>query len=546
MGRAHQGRAREGHGLAAAPAPCSAGSPKANQAKPALVARLSKMIETTPADGFIGWGGAIRTPRHHGPAEGHHAADARHRRRRGPGDAAGRRRGHPRQIAGSDLIVMPGVSHMLCAEDPAGLPRPCARHSSTSTPNSRAGKARMRASSCSAATAPSAGVLRSGWRREPGLEIDRRRTLAESGPKAFARGLARTARAKHQRGPARCDAEATAGGLAALRTRGCDQRIGSLSAAGLPAGAGLHRRRRALRRPCGCARLRDGHRRAGRGRRRRAGVLVVSGASTRAGACRRGDRCACRRSSPRWSAVRDRHLARQQLRSGPGHDAIDPGHARAPDRRASKAAGPQAPRLAGICSGAVIPGLGERWLGAVRYARPRSASAALSGPASVQRLSPRSRSAPSTWACGACPGWCAPACCGDPSGWLRRCWRLKQRARALGLGRAAAWLVTLEGRGPDGGRMRIEWRLIARQRPWPYIPAMPSVILAKRLLVGRVGHARRHAVRRPVHAGRFPGRSRRPRHQRRHRMTLPLYRRVLGDRFDALPARVRELHDLHA
>lgn len=28
-------------------------------------------------------------------------------------------------------------------------------------------------------------------------------------------------------------------------------------------------------------------------------------------------------------------------------------------------------------------------------------------------------------------------------------------------------------------------------------------------------------------------------------MTLPLYRRVLGPRFDALPARVRELHNLH-
>ena len=26
-------------------------------------------------------------------------------------------------------------------------------------------------------------------------------------------------------------------------------------------------------------------------------------------------------------------------------------------------------------------------------------------------------------------------------------------------------------------------------------------------------------------------------------MSLPLYRRVLGPRFDALPARVRELHD---
>jgi 3-oxoadipate enol-lactonase len=91
---------------------------KANQAKPALVARLSKLIETTPADGFIGWGGAIRTlditdrlkaiklPTRvivgaEDPATPPAAAEVIHR-----------------QIAGSDLIVMPGVSHMLCAEDP--------------------------------------------------------------------------------------------------------------------------------------------------------------------------------------------------------------------------------------------------------------------------------------------------------------------------------------------------------------------------------------------------------------------------------------------
>ena len=91
---------------------------KANQQKPALVARLSKLIETTPADGFIGWGGAIRglniTDRlkaitlptrvivgAEDPATPPAAAEAIHK-----------------QIAGSDLIVMPGVSHMLCAEDP--------------------------------------------------------------------------------------------------------------------------------------------------------------------------------------------------------------------------------------------------------------------------------------------------------------------------------------------------------------------------------------------------------------------------------------------
>lgn len=94
---------------------------EANRQKPALVARLSKMIETTPADGFIGWGGAIRTlnitdrlkaitlPTRvivgaEDPATPPAAAEAIHR-----------------QIAGSDLIVMPAASHMLCAEDPAAF-----------------------------------------------------------------------------------------------------------------------------------------------------------------------------------------------------------------------------------------------------------------------------------------------------------------------------------------------------------------------------------------------------------------------------------------
>ena len=91
---------------------------EAGRKNAALVARLSKLIETTPADGFIGWGGAIRglniTDRlkaitlptrvivgAEDPATPPAAAEAIHK-----------------QIAGSDLIVMPGVSHMLCAEDP--------------------------------------------------------------------------------------------------------------------------------------------------------------------------------------------------------------------------------------------------------------------------------------------------------------------------------------------------------------------------------------------------------------------------------------------
>ena len=91
---------------------------EANKKKPELVARLSKMIEATPAEGFMGWGGAIRslnvTDRlkaitlptcvivgEEDAATPPAAAEAIHR-----------------EIKGSELIVMPGVSHMLCAEDP--------------------------------------------------------------------------------------------------------------------------------------------------------------------------------------------------------------------------------------------------------------------------------------------------------------------------------------------------------------------------------------------------------------------------------------------
>jgi 3-oxoadipate enol-lactonase len=91
---------------------------EANRRKPALVARLAKMIETTPLEGYAGWcqaiGGlditarlkAIKLPTRvivgaDDPATPVAAAQAIHR-----------------EIAGSDLVVMPGVSHMLCAEDP--------------------------------------------------------------------------------------------------------------------------------------------------------------------------------------------------------------------------------------------------------------------------------------------------------------------------------------------------------------------------------------------------------------------------------------------
>ena len=81
------------------------------------------MIEATPPEGFIGWGGAIRTLNvtdrlkaitvptcvivgAEDQATPPAAAEAIHR-----------------DIKGSELIVMPGVSHMLCAEDPPAFHR---------------------------------------------------------------------------------------------------------------------------------------------------------------------------------------------------------------------------------------------------------------------------------------------------------------------------------------------------------------------------------------------------------------------------------------
>lgn len=94
---------------------------EANRQKPALVARLSNMIETTPLEGYAGWCQAIETlditdrlkaitlPTQvivgaDDPATPPAAAEAIHR-----------------QIAGSTLVVMPAVAHMLCAEDPAAF-----------------------------------------------------------------------------------------------------------------------------------------------------------------------------------------------------------------------------------------------------------------------------------------------------------------------------------------------------------------------------------------------------------------------------------------
>ena len=110
--------AREKGMAAQAPATLQRWLTEASRQKPELVARFTKMIETTPLEGYAGWcqaieklditdrikaitlptqvvaGGAdVASP----PA----VAETIHR-----------------QIAGSTLVVIPNVAHVLCAEDP--------------------------------------------------------------------------------------------------------------------------------------------------------------------------------------------------------------------------------------------------------------------------------------------------------------------------------------------------------------------------------------------------------------------------------------------
>ncbi len=88
------------------------------ESKPALVARMSGYLETTPVEGYVGWCqaistlnvtdrlGGIRLPTRvivgaEDPSTPPAAAEVIHR-----------------GIAGSDLVVVPGVSHMLHVEEP--------------------------------------------------------------------------------------------------------------------------------------------------------------------------------------------------------------------------------------------------------------------------------------------------------------------------------------------------------------------------------------------------------------------------------------------
>jgi saccharopine dehydrogenase-like NADP-dependent oxidoreductase len=60
---------------------------------------------------------------------------------------------------------------------------------------------------------------------------------------------------------------------------------------------------------------------------------------------------------------------------------------------------------------------------------------------------------------------------------------IKHQLRFLGSDQGGMF-VSLEGRGHDGARQRIDWHLVAKSGHGPFVPAVPAVLLAKKLIRG--------------------------------------------------------------
>jgi len=91
--------------------------------KPAVVARMTKYLESTPAEGYIGWCQAIRTLNVTDKLKGIKLPTRVIVGAEDPGTTPAAAEVIHREIAGSDLVVVPGVSHMLHVEEPATFNR---------------------------------------------------------------------------------------------------------------------------------------------------------------------------------------------------------------------------------------------------------------------------------------------------------------------------------------------------------------------------------------------------------------------------------------
>jgi 3-oxoadipate enol-lactonase len=98
-------------------------SAASRQSKPALVARMTRYLETTPVEGYAGWCLAIRDL----DVTGRLKAIALPTRiivgSEDPSTPPAAAQAIHREIAGSELVEVPGVSHQLHVEDPATFNR---------------------------------------------------------------------------------------------------------------------------------------------------------------------------------------------------------------------------------------------------------------------------------------------------------------------------------------------------------------------------------------------------------------------------------------
>lgn len=122
--------------------------------------------------------------------------------------------------------------------------------------------------------------------------------------------------------------------------------------------------------------------------------------------------------------------------------------------------------------------------------------------------------------------------------------RLQRLTRSLGSDRSGM-IVRLAGL--SGGRpVERVWTLVAEKGDGPDIPTLPAAILADRILAGGVEAGARDAGQDLALTDFEPDIAALAiRHEiASRRLPPPLYARVLGDAFEALPARVREMHEI--
>lgn len=123
------------------------------------------------------------------------------------------------------------------------------------------------------------------------------------------------------------------------------------------------------------------------------------------------------------------------------------------------------------------------------------------------------------------------------AGWLLPLQRLTGRAG----GERSAMQVVVKG-----SRIERRWTLVASKGDGPEIPTLAAVLIAEEILAGRVEPGARDASQLlalaqfdPAFAGLAI------RHETVERPAPPLYARVMGERFDALPPAVRDMHDFN-